>query len=139
MEFCLLSSVLDTSFRTWRQSLSMPSSIFQKTIAWNGNFSTGGCVMITPFRATKNAAIFFLFVNNTWVRPDCYITPLITKVQIEYGSQHRSEDNDCSEKRYCLNNWLSLLFRALEQYVCDSCNSRNAEIPQWWLIICDCL
>ena len=60
--------------------------------------------MITPFRATKNAAILFLFVNNTRERPDYYITPLITKVQIEYGSQHRSEDNDCSEKRYCLNN-----------------------------------
>ena len=90
MAFCLLSTVLDTSFRRWRQSLSMPSSIFQKTIAWDGNFSTGRCVMIIPFKATKNAAILFLFVNNTWIRPDNYITPLITKVQIKYGGQHGS-------------------------------------------------
>ena len=138
MPFCLLSTVLGTSFRMWRQSLSVPSSIFQKTIAWNGNFSTRS-VMITPFRATKNAAILFLFANNTWARPDYYITPLITKVQIKYSGQHRSYDNHRSEKWYCLNNWLSLLFGALEQYVCDSCNSRNAVILQGWLIICVCL
>ena len=117
-------------------NLSIPSSIFQKTIVWNGNFGTGGSVIITPF--TKNAANLFLFDNNTWRRPDFYVTPLITKAQIKYGGQHRSQDDRSSEKWYCLNNWPSLLFSALEQYVCDSCSSRKTEILQWWLIICVC-
>ena len=127
--FYLLSTVLNTSFRTWRQSLSIPSSIFQEIIAWNENFGTGGSVIITPFGATKNAAILFTFCD-----PTIHHTADYEGANEIWRSM--SVAGQSLRRKVVLPKTLTyILFSVLEKYVCDSCTSRNTEILQWWLII----